>query len=337
MTTFGDQVFQFGGVPVSSNNLPFTPANGRYWFVDGTSGVGSDGNSGKKPSDALATIQQAVTNAVAGDVVVVFPKKITDFTGDPTSYAETVIIPAGKPHLSIVGVSHGLTQGGLPQIRKNSGSTALITVRSPGCLISNLGLNGAGSTGGGILLDDDNSTKAAFGTTITGCHFKNCKGHATDGRLGGGIMWSAQGNAWQVRIKGNHFYKNVADIVLLGTANTVPQDVLIEDNLFSGPAASVDVNLYLGAGSGMNGVVVNRNVFLALPAIGSGSVARYLDMTGCTGMITNCVFGCLENATATELTFTTAGTGGKIPATVFVANCWGQSSTAGEVAYVAHT
>ena len=129
----------------------------------------------------------------------------------------------------------------------------------------------------------------------------------------------------------------MADIVLLGTSNTVPQDVLIEDNLFSGPAASVDVNLYLGAGSGMNGVVVNRNVFQALPAIGSGSVVRYLDMTGCTGMITNCVFGCLENATATELTFTTAGTGGKIPATVFVANCWGQSSTAGEVAYVAHT
>jgi len=339
MTTFGDQVFQYGGVPVSSGNLPFTPSGGRYWFVDGTTGVGSDGNSGRKPSEAFKTIQTAVTQAVSGDVVVVYQKKITDMTGDPTSYDETIIIPATKPSLTIAGVSHGRTQGGLPQIKPSTATAAaLITVRAPGCLITGIGINGLNSTVGGILLDDDASAKSAWGTTITNCHIKNCVGStATNAATGGGIMWTAAGNAWQVSITNNTFYKNVGDIVVKGTTNTAPQDVVIEDNIMSGPAASVDCNIYM-AGSGVNGVTVNRCIFPALPAIGSGSNVRYIVMpTGTVGMLTNCMFGCAENATATELTFAAAGSGAIIPATIFVAGCYGQSSTPGEMAYVAHT
>ena len=265
---------------------------GRCYFVDGTTGVGSDYNAGTldKP---LATIQGAVNVASAYDTIIVKPKKITDFTGDPTSYAETIIIPASKPHLSIVGLGNGACQGNLPQIKPATTTTALLTIRAAGCTIATLGINGANSTGGGILLDDDYSAKTAFGTVIAGCHFKNCVGTtATDCRTGGAIMWPAAGNAWQVLIVGNHFYKNVGGIVLKGTSNTAPQDVRIEGNRFLGPATSVDCHLYLAGGSGMSSVIVHENVFACvLPALSSGSIVRYADLTGCTGTFSQNYFG----------------------------------------------
>ena len=295
---------------------------GKVLFVDGTNG--SDSNTGLDTiANAKVTIQGAVDAAAAGAVIYIAPKLITDATGDPASYAETIIIPLALSNLSLIGISTGLTQGGLPQIKKGSGSTALITVRAPGCLIANLGINGGSSTGGGILLDDDNSTKSAFGTTIMGCHFKNCVGSsATDSRTGGAIMWTTAGNAWQVRISGNRFYKNVGDIVLKGTSNSVPQDVIIEDNIFSGPAASVDCNLYLAGGSGMNGVIIRNNEFSAFPAIGSGSVVRFADLTGCVGTLVGNSF-----ATSTTLTFGATGTGAKVPTTVFMPKNYRETTT----------
>jgi len=265
--------------------------DGHAFYVDGDKG--SDNNSGRTPRDAKKTIQGAVTAASAWDTVYVFPKTIAAGATDPSSYAETVIIPATHAGLALIGVGTGRTQGGLPQIKKGSGSTALLTVRAPGCLIANLGFNGGSSTGGGILLDDDGSTKTAFGTTITGCHFKNCVGStATNAATGGAIQWAATGGAWQVLIKGNRFYSNVGDVVLLGTSGSVPQDVVIEDNIFSGPAASVDCNLYLAGGSGMNGVIIRNNEFTSFPAITSGTNAKPLVLTGCVGTLSGNTFAC---------------------------------------------
>lgn len=264
-------------------------------------------------------VQDAINACQDGDAVYVFSKDMAAGATDPESWAETLTIAAGQSNLSLIGINTGRTQGGLPQIKKGSGSTALLTVRAPGCLIKNVGFNGIDSTGGGILLDDDASTKSAFGTTIKDCHFKNCVGTtATDARTGGAIMWSANGGAWQVLIKGNRFYKNVGDIVLLGTSVSVPQDVIIEDNIFSGPAASVDCNLYLAGGSGMNGVIVRNNEFPSvLPSLASGSVVRYVVMTGCIGLFAGNRFGG---------SYTTAGFGaaaakvaGVIPTTVGIA------------------
>ena len=259
-------------------------------------------------------VQDALNAAVDGDNVKVFAKDMAAGDTDPASWAETLTIAAGKSKVVLEGVSDNLTQGGLPQIKKGSGSTALLTIQAPGCLIKNLGFNGTGSTGGGILLDDDGSTKSAFGTTITGCHFKNCVGStATNAATGGAIQWAATGGAWQVRIKGNVFYKNVGDIVLKGTTGSVPQDVVIEDNIFSGPATSVDCNLYLAGGSGMSSVTVRNNIFPSvLPALASGSVVRYADLTGCTGIFTNNYFGGIYTTTG----FGAAKAAAKIPTTV---------------------
>ncbi len=305
---------------VAGMNAPLS--NGKVIFVDGDM---SSGGAGTTFDNAYATIQAAINAASAGDLIQVAEKTLISAANgsgaggtatDPVSYTEALTIPDGKSHLTIQGISRGRTQGGLPQLKIGSTTTSpLLTIQAAGCLITGLGFNGAGATGGGILLDDDaGTTTAVFGTTIAGCHFKNCKGTtATDSRTGGAIMWTADGGAWQTLISGNDFYKNVGDIVLKGTSVSVPQDVVIEDNTFMGTAATVDCHIYLAGGSGMANVVVNNNVFAGvLPALGSGSIVRYADLTGCTGIFSNNYFA----GSYTTTGFGVAKVAAKIPTTV---------------------
>ena len=57
-----------GGVPVSG---AFT--TGKCWFVN--SEIGSDGNTGKKPTQAFATLDKATNMCTAnkGDIVYIMP------------------------------------------------------------------------------------------------------------------------------------------------------------------------------------------------------------------------------------------------------------------------
>lgn len=296
---------------------------GKVHYVDGDI---STGGSGTFWDDAFKTVGAAITAASAFDVIYVSPKEITDFTGDPTSYEENLVIPAGKNHLSIIGVSRGRTQGGLPQFKDGATSTdPILKIRSNGVLIQSIGFNGAGNTGGGILLDDDYSTKSAFATTIDSCHFKNLHGpDVDDAKEGGAIMWGTEGNAWQCSITNNQFYKNVADITVLGTTNTRPQDVLIQGNVFSGDGVSTDCNIY-GGGSGFGYVTIDSNVFGALPSLGS-DVNRYIWLTGTLlGMVSNNVFGAITAEAETDVTFGATGSAALIPTTVFMANNWGEN------------
>jgi len=325
LTNFPNGITSFG-IPLPASFGVFPSKDGKVKFVDGDHGL--DANSGNSPMQAYKTIQRAVTMAKAGGIVYVLPKDM-GVTGDPGDYDETVIIPATHDRLSIIGVSHGRTQCGLPQIKKGSGSTALLTIRAQGVLVMNMGFNGAGSTGGGILLDSDGATKDAAGATILNCHFKNCKCHATNGSLGGAIYWGSNGACWQVLIKGNRFYKNVADIVLVGTGVSIPQDVVIEDNVFSGPAASVDVNLYLMGGSGMSGVIIRNNDFTCFPAIAAGTNAKQLALTGCVGTLVGNTF-----ATSGK-TFGAAGNN-LVPATVFMSGNY-QEAAAGASGEIGRT
>lgn len=299
---------------------------GKTVYVDADNG--NDAYNGLAVDSAFKTIQSAVTAAGAFSRVYVFPKAMAVGDTDPNSYAETVIVPATHECLQIIGVPYGgRTQGGMPQIKKGSGSTAQLTIRAPGCMIANLGINGVDATGGGILLDDDGSTKVAFGTSIVGCHFKNCVGStATNAATGGAIMWAATGGGWQVLIKGNRFYKNVGDIVMKGTSAAIPQDVVIEDNIFSGPAASVDCNIYVAA-DGINGVIINNNIFTCNPDIASGTNASFLKLTGCVGILSNNVFAAQTAEGVTPEIKFGAEQENVVPTTVFMAGNYGEVPT----------
>ena len=288
-------------------------------FVDYNS-VNPDG-AGKTWDTAFHTIQAAVDAVDQGGVVVVKGKNMAVTDTDPVSYAEVLSITT--PQIRLLGIG-GRAQANIPQVKMGSGSTALCTIAAPGVTIENMGFNGSGSTGGGILLDDDGGTsKVAAGAAILSCHFKNCVGStATNAATGGAIQWAATGNAWQVLIKGNRFYKNVGDVVLLGTTGSVPQDVVIEDNVFSGPATNVDCNLYLAGGSGMNGVIIRNNVFSAIPAIDSGTNAKMLSLTGCVGILANNYFACEDGHT-----FGAAGDE-LVPTTVFMSGNYSEKAAA---------
>src|SRR3990167_2277626 len=249
------------GIPLEGGNV---------WYVDGDKSSGGAGGSWEDAfgeSDFNGNLSAFPSTIAAGDVIYVAGRTMAATDTDPISYTTNLTIDV--PQVSIIGVSRGRTQGGLPQLKVGATTTqAIIRVRAPGVLIQNLGINGTGATGGGIRFDDDGGTTyASFGGSVLGCHFKNCVGTtATNAATGGAIQLS--GAPWQMYFGGNRFYKNVGDIVLLDTSNAVPQDVIIADNIFSGPAANVDCNLYLAGGSGMNGVVIDSNIFQQLPALG---------------------------------------------------------------------
>ena len=284
-----DMIYQLGGVPVPLG-CPMPRKNGRAWFVDGSTGIGSDSNTGRSLTAPFATVTQALKMAAEYDTVFVLAKKMAQTDTDPGNYTDAITIKT--PSISIIGAQRGRTQGGLPQFQIGSGAVAQITVEAPGVYLAGLGINNNGSTGGGIkILDDGGTTYSAFGLTIENCHFKNNACHATNGSLGGAIYWGSQGGGWQILIRNNRFYKNLADIVLVGTSLTVPQDVVIEGNVFSGPAASVDVNIKT-AGSGINGLIIRDNDFPCWPAIGAGSNVMPLSLTGSVGLVTSNTFGC---------------------------------------------
>ena len=280
----------------------------------------------------------AISAASAGDVIKIATLTTSAGATDPVSYEENLTIPAAKSSLSLIGVSRGRTQGGLPQLKDGATTTQeILRIRASGCLVQNLGFNGASNTGGGILIDESASGFTAFGTSVVGCHFKNCRGATADNAsTGGAIMWTANGGAWQVYIGGNRFYKCVGDVVLKGTSSSRPQDVVIQGNSFSGPAANTDCNVQIGNGSGMNGVMIQDNYFPALPALG-GTTDRFIDATGCVGLLANNYFGILTAATGTPKTFAAAGTGAFIPTTMFMAGNYGETTTAGETGEVIRT
>ncbi len=298
---------------------PMVKENGSYWFVDGDR---STGGAGKSWDDAFSTIAAAISAASAGDVIYVAPLEISAGDTDPSSYEENLTIPPEKSSLSIIGVSRGRTQGGLPQLKDGATTTQeILRIRASGCLIQNLGFNGAGNTGGGILIDESASGFTAFGTTIAGCHFKNCKGAtATNAATGGAIMWTSNGGAWQSSIIGNQFYKNVGDIVLKGTSGSVPQDILIQGNTFHGIASAVDCHIYMG-GSGMLGFTIKDNTFAnVLPVLGSGTNVRYVILVG-TGMFSNNYVAGVYTTTGFGVNKAAA----KIPTTVGIAHNYSDS------------
>ena len=294
---------------------PLTPIEGgNVWYVDGDkTGTGSGGRTWE---DAFTESQfdgnLSSLGVVAGDVVYVAARSNVVTDTDPASYTTNLTI--NVPQVSIIGVSRGRTQGGLPQLKVGGTTTqAIIRVRAPGVMIANIGINGASATGGGIRFDDDGGTTyASFGGSVVGCHFKNCKGTtSTNAATGGAVQLS--GAPWQMYIGGNRFYKCVGGIVLLDTSNAVPQDVTIEGNSFGGEAASVDVDIYGAGGSGFGvGLTIVGNYFEELPALGSATTARWMDLTGADGGI---VAG---NYFGEDLTHGAAGTGSFIPTTINV-------------------
>lgn len=113
----------FGDVQRTSTLTPFLGAapNAGHFFVDSVNG--SDGNSGKKPEQALATVVQALTLCTAGfgDVIVVAPFHTEAITA--TSHT------LSKSGVQIFGIGQGASR---PKFTYGA-AAATITVSAAGC------------------------------------------------------------------------------------------------------------------------------------------------------------------------------------------------------------
>jgi len=117
MTTFSDQVYQYGGSPVGGM---FT--TGKVIFVK--PGSGSDGNNGKKPNQAVATWAKAHTLATAdkNDVIYVIAE---DNSASGTTDYQSSTLTLSKDGVHYVGVNSGSFTGQRSRIAQLSTATAV--------------------------------------------------------------------------------------------------------------------------------------------------------------------------------------------------------------------
>jgi hypothetical protein len=133
MTTFGDQVYQYGGAPV--NGFMTT---GKVWFVKPS--TGSDGNSGKTPARALKTLAKAQTLATAdkGDTVYMVAESNT--AASTTDYQSSALAWA-KDGVHLIGIGATPFVGQRARIAQLSTATNvddLFTVSADNCFVSGL-------------------------------------------------------------------------------------------------------------------------------------------------------------------------------------------------------
>ncbi len=131
---------------------------GDVWFVNSTGGVDAGGTAGQDRQKPLATLGQAITNAAAGDTVLLM-----------NGHAETLTAAlAISKQLIIVG---GGSAGGIPTVTftMNAAAQDTFTVNQANTEIRNVRFaasaqSNTGSAGGKI-------TVTAAGCRIRGCYF----------------------------------------------------------------------------------------------------------------------------------------------------------------------
>jgi hypothetical protein len=285
MTTFGDQVFEFGGAPVGGAGR-FTSPWATHYFVDSDNGSASNG--GKRPDDAMKTIQQAVNLATGGDVIYIRPR-LYQWGQGFRRYEEDVSITAGsttgsgnvavQANKSLIGV----TQRGIPNdlqgVRLKYGSSKLaLTISAPATHIENISIFAEAATTYAVLIDHDGATRSKGGDGVSlynvgvksdkplyanggdGLQIVNCEIKAKyDGTMGGiQLVGSANVNSHTQIIGCSFKGGSTAAMSTAAIAITAPAyDIQIRDCYFSRDPVSGGY-ITISASTNMSGIVANN-------------------------------------------------------------------------------
>lgn len=177
MTTVADGLYQFGGMPVTPGvPVPFT---GKYFFVDPVNGT--DGNDGRSPGRAFATLYAAINAATSGnnDVVVLIGNGAASGSArlsaananavDSTATTGTLNWNKNAVHLIGIGAPNHTSQrariatptGTYTQTTFGSGNVVVVT--GSGCYFSNFSLFVQFSTGGAAQIAwTDNGSRNCY-------------------------------------------------------------------------------------------------------------------------------------------------------------------------------
>ena len=205
MTTFGDQLYQLGGVPVGSAVGSVGLAGGKVFFVDVANGTA--GGSGKTPADATNSVLTAYGYCTDGnnDCVVLI--------GSGSAWSPAATLTWAKSYTHLIGAAVPLPgMGNRCRIEASSSAdlTSVITVSGSGCLFSNVKINNMAEA------DVDSGAVTVSGSRNM---FVDCEifgmGHATPG---------ARAGSYSVNVTGaeNHFLRTTigCDTIVRAAANS---------------------------------------------------------------------------------------------------------------------
>ena len=247
MTTFGDGVYQYGGIPVGGGMLPITGFGGKAFFVHGSSGL--DGNNGLSPKAPLKTLTQAYALCTdgAGDTVYI----LND--GSSTASVRDVALTWAKDNCHIVGL-------GAPAINQRAriappiastvdvaAYTPYLTLSASGCIISNVS-----------WFQGQSANAASVGMKVTGS-----RNYISNVSIitGASALTAAQAATYQLQVTGS---ENVFEKCYIG------QDTINR--------TGANANVRFGAGAAE---LASRNVFreCIFPLYASGATTLFITAT----------------------------------------------------------
>jgi hypothetical protein len=273
MTTFGDQVKQFGGVPVGGGMLPLMGRDAKAFFVDPA--VGNDSNSGLTPAQALDTVSAAYAKTVdkRGDVIYL----MNDGTTGGTSREDTLITWSNNnTHLVGLCAPVGISQRSriVPNSSKVLTAAAMIRVTGSGNSFRNVQIANFGADTDGI---------AARGVDVTGHrnYFYNC--HIVGV---GGSNVGDEANAVDLLISAGE--ENVFERCTIG-ADTVTRSTT---NACVELVSAATRNMFIDC---LLNITTDAATPLFVKADGAGDLDRWV-------IFKNCVFHNAVESTATALT-----------------------------------
>jgi hypothetical protein len=184
MTTFGDQLFQFGGAPVGGEFPVFHEAN--YYFVDKTNGMA--GNDGLTPATALNTIAAAVTKMNAR----------ISWSASPWSKHDVLIIGPGTYAENLTALPYGCTVYGQGLDLRDAQNGVKIKPATGAAVDVNAVINTAFYNIHFETAETDAGDRAFDAAICNNCQFINCRfsGPAETATAVGFYTNDATGNKW---------------------------------------------------------------------------------------------------------------------------------------------
>jgi hypothetical protein len=131
------------------------PTGASAWWVNSATGTDAASPAGQNREKPLATLSQAVTNALAGDIIVLMDGHTE------TGYAATLLV--SKAGLKIVGAG---SDGGIPTVTLSFASTGSITLNAADCEIRNVKFTTRTGAGAGAKVT------LTTQTACRGCYFE---------------------------------------------------------------------------------------------------------------------------------------------------------------------
>lgn len=319
MTTFGDQVRQYGGVPVGVDRLSTMFNKDNIWFVDYDNGATAHG--GQKPDDAFQIPSEAVSAAVKEGIIYIRPR--TTIACADVYYSDNITIPITKPHIQLIGCGAGVIPGyrGSAQIRATTLTSPLITIESSGVVVENLHLNGTSMTSGQMI-------KAVRSATVQAV----CAQVRNNRIITGGAELTAVwfGSCQYSFLEDNLFLDCYRSFHLEATSGS-PQSIVCRRNIFSGMVLQRDVDIYVTATDVQSkGHIIAHNIFAdGIPNHATARYQKFIDFSNTAGVSTGGVFGnWFADSTANSLG--TSGAIAALPASWFAAgNLYEGTSAAG--------